>query len=76
MVVASRTRRPWEAGIAQWLRLHLPFCRPGFDFEAHHLRFYSQILYYFVMVLRKSPGLAQILNRSPKFESRSALILW
>ena len=25
--------------IAQWIRLCLTFCSPGFDSQAHHLRF-------------------------------------
>ena len=27
------------AAIAQWIRLRLPFCCPGFESQAHHLRF-------------------------------------
>ena len=26
------------AAIAQWIRLLFPFCRPGFESQAHHLR--------------------------------------
>ena len=26
--------------IAQWICLHLPSCRPGFESQKHHLRFY------------------------------------
>ena len=37
------------AGVAQWIRLRLPSCRPGFESQAHHLCFFSiyivQILY-------------------------------
>ena len=29
----------WGAAIAQWIRLRLPSCRPGFESQAHHLRF-------------------------------------
>ena len=43
------------AAIAQWIRLHLPSCCPGFESQAHYLCFYSQILYYIVIVLRKGP---------------------
>ena len=32
------------ATIAQWIRLRLPSCRPGFESQAHHLRFYQFIL--------------------------------
>ena len=27
----------WGAGIAQWICLHLPYCHPGFESQAHHL---------------------------------------
>ena len=37
------------AAIAQWIRLHLPSCCPGFESQAHHLCFFSiykvQIVY-------------------------------
>ena len=35
------------ADIAQWIRLRLPFCHPGFESQAHHLRFiiYSHIFH-------------------------------
>ena len=29
------------AAVAQWIRLHLPSCRPGFDSQAHHLRLFN-----------------------------------
>ena len=29
------------AAIAQWIRLHLPSCRPGFDSQACHQRFFQ-----------------------------------
>ena len=29
------------AAIAQWICLRLPFCCPGFEFQAHHLRFFN-----------------------------------
>ena len=40
----------WGATIAQWIRLCLPFCCPGFDSQAHQLCFYhySQICAIFV----------------------------
>ena len=50
--------------LAQWIFLCLPSCRPGFEFQAHHLCFLSLIV--FVLYLscdkneykQKSPGLA------------------
>ena len=27
--------------VAQWICLHLPSCRPGFESQAHHLHFYQ-----------------------------------
>ena len=29
----------WSTTIAQLIHLHLPTCRPGFESQAHHLRF-------------------------------------
>ena len=29
------------AAIAQWIRLHLPSCRPGFESQAHYLCFFQ-----------------------------------
>ena len=31
------------AAVAQWIRLRLPSCRPGFESQAHHLSFYQFI---------------------------------
>ena len=31
------------AAIAQWIRLRLPFCCPGFQSQAYHLSFYKII---------------------------------
>ena len=33
------------AAIAQWIRLRLPSCRPGFESQAHHLCFFQFILF-------------------------------
>ena len=33
------------AAIAQWIRLRLPSCRPRFESQAHHLRFFQFILF-------------------------------
>ena len=55
--------------MTQWIRLHLPFCGPGFKSQAHHLCFYSQILYYIchwiekkMKINKQMPGLAHILT--------------
>ena len=32
--------------IAHWIFLQLPSCGPGFESQANHLRYFSQILYY------------------------------
>ena len=29
--------------LAQWIRLHLPSCSPGFESQAHHLSFYQLV---------------------------------
>ena len=34
------------ATIAQWIRLRLPFCCPGFESQAHHLHFHQFIELY------------------------------
>ena len=34
----------WGAAIAQWIRLRLPSCRPGFESQAHHLCFFNLYL--------------------------------
>ena len=33
------------AAIAQWIRLRLPSCCPGFESQAHHLCFFQFILF-------------------------------
>ena len=35
------TRMHGSATIAQWICLHLPSSRPGFESQAHHLRFFQ-----------------------------------
>ena len=40
-----KTTYVWGAAIAQWIRLHLPYCCPGFESQAHHLRFLQFILF-------------------------------
>ena len=35
------TRMLGSATIVQWICLHLPSSRPGFESQAHHLRFYQ-----------------------------------
>ena len=32
------------AAIAPWFRLRLPSCSPGFESQAHHLRFFQFVL--------------------------------
>ena len=34
----------WGAAKAQWIRLGLPSCRPGFESQAYHLSFYKFII--------------------------------
>ena len=40
------------AAIAQWIRLRLPSCPPGFESQAHHL-FIVKFCTVFVIALRK-----------------------
>ena len=59
----------WGAAIAQWIRLRLPSCRPGFESQAHHLRFFQFKLFKLYIchlnwnvkrtkINKKRPGLA------------------
>ena len=57
-LIKSKTGRVKDregAAIAQWIRLRLPSCRPGFESQANHLSFYfiyySQICAIFVIIL-------------------------
>ena len=43
LTLASIKPESWGAAIAQWICLHLPFCRPRFESQAHQLRFYQFI---------------------------------
>ena len=58
-----------DATIAQWIRLRLPSCRPGFESQAHHLCFFQFILFKLYIchlnwnvkrtkINKKRPGLA------------------
>ena len=40
-----RRRIFWGAAIAQWIRLRLPSCRPGFESQAHQQCFFKFILF-------------------------------
>ena len=42
----------WGAAIALWIRLCLPHCHPGFQSQAHHLRYIINF-YYCVMWKRR-----------------------
>ena len=57
------------AAIAQWICLILPSCRPGFDSQACHLRFFSFIVKFVLYLsmrcekrtkIKKRPGLAHL----------------
>ena len=40
---SNSSKSYWGAAIAQWIRLRLPSCRPGFESQAHHLCFHQFI---------------------------------
>ena len=42
------------AAIATWFRLRLPFCGPGSEFQAHHLRFFQFVLLKLLLELEKN----------------------
>ena len=48
------------AAIAQWIRLRLPSCQPGFQSQTHHLCFYQLIFELFTVektiINQKRPG--------------------
>ena len=48
------------AAIAQWIRLRLPYCGPGFESQAHQLCFNSQILYYICRYIEKRTKINKI----------------
>ena len=56
----------WGATIAQWIRLRLPSCRPGFESQACHLRFFIYLCYIChvkrTKINKKRPGLAHLKN--------------
>ena len=44
-MTSPQSNKQWAdlgAAIAQWIRLRLPFCRPRFESQAHHLRFFKR----------------------------------
>ena len=60
------------AGITQWIRLHLPYCGPGFESQAHHQYIFHllSILYYYCHCVairtktnKKRPSLANMKNK-------------
>ena len=63
----------WDAAMAQWICLCLPFYHPRFESQAHHLRFYHlQYLFYICHAKRtkinlKRPGLANFVTLFPSF---------
>ena len=60
---------------AQWMHLRLPFCIPGFEFQAHHLHFYhlESTLSYICLCMhcennknkQKEAGFCPIKNQGP-----------
>ena len=65
--------------IAQWIHLHLPFCRPGFEPHAHHSYFYhfSLICTIFVFALskeRKTNKKAGFCTIKKQFKSSIAML--
>ena len=54
------------AAIAQWIRLRLPSCHPGFESQARYLRFFIYIICAIFVIWKnknknkKRPGLAHL----------------
>ena len=63
------------AAIAQWIRLRLPSWRPGFESQAHHLRFFQfkivQIVYLsFELEYEKNENKQKEARIGPFFKNR------
>ena len=57
----------WDAAIAQWIRLSLPFCRPGFECQAHHVCFFQFISYkLYIFHLNWNVKRTKINKKSPR----------
>ena len=61
------------AAIAQWIRLRLPFCCPGFNSQAHHQCLHQIIFELWCVektrINKKRPGLADFLKRIVRYSS-------
>ena len=55
------------ATVVQWIQLRLPSCHPGFESQAHHLRFYQIIFELWhvgwTKINRERPGLPHFLKK-------------
>ena len=65
------------AAVAQWIHLHIPSCRPGFESQAHHLCLYQYYLELWnfekTKIDKKRPGLAHFLRCFYQNLSRNGL---
>ena len=64
----------WGAAIAQWIRLRLPSCHPGFESQAHHLGFYfiySQICLYLSLYCEKNDNKQKVAGFGPFFKKNT-----
>ena len=55
------------AAIAQWIRLHLPSCCPGFESQAHHLCFFQFIKFkLYICHLNRNVKRTKINKKRPR----------
>ena len=55
------------AAIAPWFRLRLPSCGPGFESQAHHLRFFQFGLLKLLLELEKNENKRKEAGIGPYF---------
>ena len=56
-----------EAAIAPWFHLRLPYCGPGFESQAHHLRFFQFVLLKLLLELEKNENKQKEAGIGPYF---------
>ena len=61
------SNKQWGAAIAPWYRLRLPSCGPGFESQAHHLRFFQFVLLKLLLELEKNENKQKEAGIGPYF---------
>ena len=63
-----------EAAIAPWFHLRLPYCGPGFESQAHHLRFFQFVLLKLLLELEKNENKQKEAGIGPYFFKKMKLV--